>query len=304
MPKRILARKRSHRKKKRLGNYPNFVVVLSLTLSLSVIGILGLLILHAKKLSDIIKENIELHVYLENDITEANVSKLKTVFSAKPYIKTKKNTPLISYISKEAAIKSFINETGEDFTEILDVSPIKSAFILKISDEFSSSYQLRKLQQEIEKVHGVFQVDFREDLVNDINKNIEIITYVLLFFSALLVLAVMVLMNNTIKLALFSQRFIIRSMQLVGATARFIQKPFIFRGAGQGLMSGIIATGFLAGLLYYAYSKIESLKLLSDNKSLLFLFGGLCLFGTFVGLFSSLRATKKYLHISLDELYK
>jgi len=298
-----LGKKKEHIQKKKLGSFSSLTVVISLTLSLCVIGILGSLLLHTKKLADFIKNNIELHVYLDPNIPQGSVNKLQTLFSIKPYVKTIDGEEQITYISEKEAIEKFISETGEDFTEILDVSPIRSSFILKISDEFSSSQQLKKLQKEIELMQGVFQVDFREDLVDDINQNIKLISIVLLLFSALLILAVIILMNNTIRLALFSQRFIIRSMQLVGATNVFISRPFVLRGAFQGFLSGLIASTFIIGMLNYAYQKIEDLRLLEDSTSLFILLGIISLFGAIVGLISTLVSVKKYLRYSLDELY-
>jgi len=298
-----LVKKKEHIQKKKLGSFSSITVIISLTLSLCVIGILGSLVLHTKKLADFIKNNIELHVYLDPNIPQANVNKLQTLFSIKPYVKTSNEEAQITYISEKEAIDKFINETGEDFTEILDISPIRSSFILKISDEFSSSQQLKKLQKEIELMQGVFQVDFREDLVDDINQNIKLISIVLLLFSALLILSVIILMNNTIRLALFSQRFIIRSMQLVGATNVFISRPFVLRGAFQGLLSGVIASAFIIGMLNYAYQKIEDLRLLEDSESLLILLTGISIFGSIIGFVSSLISVKKYLRYSLDELY-
>jgi len=298
-----LGKNKGNIKKKKLGKFSSLTVVISLSLSLSLIGILGSLLLHAKKLSDYIKNNIELHVYLDPDINQVNVKRLETLFSIKPYVKNIDDKAQISYVSQEEAVKRFIVETGEDFTELLDVNPIGSSFILKISDEFSSSFQLNKLKTEIQEMQGVFQVDFREDLVDDINSNIQVITVVLLIFASLLVLAVTILMNNTIRLALFSQRFLIRSMQLVGATDAFIRKPFILRGALQGLFSGTVASFVVVALLNYAYMKVTSLKLLEDNQMLFSLLAFLIVFGIVIGFFSSLNSVKKYLRSSLDELH-
>ena len=162
---------------------------------------------------------------------------------------------------------------------------------------------MASIKENILKYPGIFEVIYVNNLVDTINKNIRNISLILASFAAILILVVIILINNTIKLALFTQRFLIRSMQLVGATNGFIRSPFIFRSMFHGFLSGIVASIALFAISEYAYTKIDDLILLKDVNHLYLLFAILLLLGASLGLFSSLRAVNKYLKLSLDELY-
>jgi len=150
---------------------------------------------------------------------------------------------------------------------------------------------------------GVFEVTYLESLADSINRNLKKIGLILIGFSVLLLITVAILINNTVKLALFSQRFLIRSMQLVGATAGFIQTPFLLRSVVHGIWGGLISSSLLYGVLFYAYQWVNDLEVLQDTQQQFYLFGGLIIFGALIGFFSSWRAVNKYLKMSLDELY-
>ncbi len=207
------------------------------------------------------------------------------------------------FFSKEEAAKVFIRETGENFSTFLGENPLRDAFIIKIKPEFYNSRQMRIIKTDLEKIPGVFEATYVEDLVDRINRNIVRITVILIAFAGILLLTVSVLINNTIKLAMFSQRFLIRSMQLVGATYSFIRKPFLLRAAAYGLIGGLLASLLLWLLMQYAYHNVEELKILDDPIRTLGLFSFLCLLGAFVGFISSLRSVNRYLSLSLDDSY-
>lgn len=294
---------RESRKKKKLGSYPFISVVFSITLALFVIGLFGLLLLHTNKLTSIIKENIEVQVYLKKDITDNQRIQVQQALSSKDYAAKKQDEVLISFISKEEAADKFIKETGEDFSEFLGENPLRDAYILKIAESYQENAKLQVIKQDIEDMAGVFEVVYVESLVDSINQNLTKISIVLLGFSGVLLLAVVILINNTIKLALFSQRFLIRSMQLVGAKAGFIQKPFLLRATGHGIMAGLFASIVLFGLMNFANQRVEDLSNLQETEKILILFGSLLIMGGFIGFLSTYRAIKKYLRMSLDELY-
>ena len=294
---------RKYRKKKKLGSYPYFSVVFSIFLSLFVIGLFGLLFIHASKLTTAIKENIEVQIYLNKGITDNQRIQIQKTLSSKEYIARKNEELQISFVSKEEAAKGFIEETGEDFTNFLGENPLRDAYIIKIDPEFQSGEQLTEIKENIEKLTGVFEVVYVESLVESINKNLARISVVLLGFAVILIFIVIMLINNTIKLALFSQRFLIRSMQLVGATASFIQRPFLIRSALHGAMAGVIASAGLYGLLNFANRKIEDLASLQDLRMMFILFAALLVLGAIIGFGSTYRAINKYLKLSLDELY-
>ncbi|MHA6247692.1 cell division protein FtsX [Pontibacter sp. CAU 1760] len=298
-----MATKVKHIKKKKLGNYPHTMVVFSISLALFVIGLFGLLLIHAGKLSEKVKESIEMQVYLDRNLTEVQLVRLQKVFAAKEYIAYQNEEPQVRYISKEEGAAVFLEETGEDFTEFLGDNPLRDAYVLRIDADHSSSPELKSIKLDLEEVDGVYEVQYVASLIESINSNIQKISLVLLAFAAILVLVVIILINNTIKLALYSQRFLIRSMQLVGATSVFIQRPFLNRAAWQGVVSGMIASALLYALMLYAYHEVAELQLLRNDEQTYILMGSLVVIGLIIGFMSSYRAVRKYLGLSLDELY-
>lgn len=292
------------RKKKKLGSYPYVSVVFSISLALFVIGLFGLLILHASKLTQIIRENIEIQVYLNQTISDNDQIKVQKTLANKDYVATTENgEPKIHFISKEEAAESFIDQTGEDFIQFLGENPLRDAYVINIRPEYYEGKELQKIRLDIERINGVFEVTYVESLINSINKNIAKISVVLIGFAVLLVIIVAVLINNTIRLALFSQRFLIRSMQLVGATRGFIKRPFLFRSLMHGIIGGICASVLLILVLNYANQQIEDLDKLQEPVKIMIMLAGLMVIGGFMGLVSTYRAVNKYLKMSLDELY-
>jgi cell division transport system permease protein len=292
-----------YRKKKKLGSYPYISVVFSITLALIVIGLFGLLLLHTQKLTHLIKQNIEVQVYLDKNISENNIVRLRNILSNSEFITRENEDSAVIFISKEEAAKQFISETQENFTDFLDDNPLRDAFIIKISDQYQDIESLAEIKSELERLQGVFEVTYLESLVNSINQNTAKISLVLIAFAILMVAIVVVLINNTIKLALFSQRFLIRSMQLVGAKSSFIQWPFLKRSIWHGLFSGALASLLLYGMLSYADRKIEGLAQLQNTLEIFGLFGLILFLGAVIAFISTFRSIKKYLKLSLDELY-
>ncbi len=291
------------RPKKKLGTYPAASVVFSISLALFIIGLFGVLLIHTNQLSRIIKQNLEVQVYLQKNVTEAQVTKIRKTLSSQRYILQTNGSPEVNFISKEDAAEEFKKVTGENFSEFLGNNPLRDMFRIKITTDYQYSDSLTKITKSIEAVGGVYEVAYVENLVDAINDNVTKISIVLLGFSALLILIVILLINNTIKLALFSQRFLIRSMQLVGATKQFIQKPFLTRAVFYGLLSGFIAIVTLAGITQYAYLQIDELKILRDERSTFILYGFIIVIGMLLALISTYKAISKYLKMSLDDLY-
>lgn len=278
-------------------------VVFSISLALFVIGLFGLLILHTNRLTQIIRENIEIQVYLNHTITDNDKIKIQKTLASKDYIALVNEQPQISFISKEEAAQDFIEETGEDFIQFLGENPLRDAYVINIKPEYYDTKELQKVKLDIERISGVFEVTYVESLINSINKNVTKISIVLMGFAFLLVVIVAVLINNTIRLALFSQRFLIRSMQLVGATRQFIKKPFLMRSMLHGILGGIIASVLLILVLNYTNQQIEDIDKLQEPVKIFILFGSLLVLGGFMGFFSTYRAVNKYLRMSLNELY-
>ncbi|UOR05759.1 permease-like cell division protein FtsX [Hymenobacter aerilatus] len=297
-----MAQARSIRKKT-LGSYPHTMVVFSITLALLVVGLFGTLLISGYKISNLVKESIEMQVYLERGLPETQLLRLQQDFASKPYIAYKGNQPQVRFLSKEEGAKELIDQTGEDFQQFLGDNPLRDAYILRINADYADSVQLGRIVQELKKQDGVFEVQYVQSLIDSINQNLRRFSLVLLGFAVVLTVVVVILINNTIKLALFSQRFLIRSMQLVGATSAFIQWPFLRRATWQGVASGVLSGLLLWGLLQYAALNVPEIQLFLDQRLLLVLFVVMVALGASIGFFSSYRAVKKYLRLSLDDLY-
>ncbi len=290
------------RKKRKLGSYPFASVVFSITVALLVLGLFGWMVLHSSRLGNRIQENIEVQVYLNKDLSRTDINKIHSVLSTKPFTLVKE-TPQIELITKEEAAEQFIKETGEDFKNFLGDNPLRDLLAIKIAPEFQPLDSLAKIKNEVEAISGVFEVNYEESLVESINTNLARIGFILIGIAIFSLLVVIILINNTIKLALFSQRFLIRSMQLVGATSTFIRRPFLYRSIFYGFLAGILASSILYGFTMYLNTLIDGLAELQDMNGFAILFGLMIIMGIVVGYFSSLRAIRKYLKMSLDELY-
>lgn len=288
-------------RKKKLGSYPFISVVFSITLALFVIGVFGALVIYSKELEHTVRDNVKIQVFLKSQLTLEQTKQVEKAIAAKAFVSKSANA--LQFVSKEEAAKQFIQETGEDFKKFLGENPLRHAYLAKIDQAYHNSASLVNIKKELEQLPGVFQVYYVENVIDSINKNVTKIGLVLMSLVALLLVTIVLLINNTIRLALFSQRFLIRSMQLVGAKRWFIQKPFLGRALLHGTLAGIIASGLLLGVISVATKRIEELSLIQNNDHLLALMGSLLLMGIVVALGSTYRAVAKYLNLSLDELY-
>ena len=244
-----------------------------------------------------------MQVYLDKFLSESERIKLQKTIASKDFVAKNSEEVKMEFISKDDAAEIFINDTGEDFTEFLGENPLRDAFNITIASGYQQADSLEKVSAEISKMNGVFEINYVEDLVNSINTNFTKIAVVILAFTILLIITIVILINNTIKLALFSQRFLIRSMQLVGAKTGFIIRPFLNRSLLHGFLSGLFASIVLAGLLYYAILHIEDMNALVEVDYLLILFAFMITVGIIIAVLSTYRAVNKYLKMSLDELY-
>ncbi|MCG8309598.1 MAG: permease-like cell division protein FtsX [Cytophagales bacterium] len=293
----------TYKKKKKLGSFPYVSMIFSIALALFVIGLFGLLILQSNKLKDSIQENIAIQIYLDKSVTENDIIRINKLLKQKRYVLKEGDNSSVEFVSKEDAAKVFIERTGEDFIEFLGDNPLRDAFSVKIDPAYQQVDSLQNIKSDLGKIDSVFEIAYAQNLVQSINKNITKISLVLIGFTLVLLITIVVLINNTIKLALFSQRFLIRSMQLVGAKAGFIIAPFLRRAARHGIVAGMLASALLFILLTYANSVVEELKQLQSLNELLVLFGFMLALGLIIGMMSTYRAVKKYLKMSLDELY-
>jgi cell division transport system permease protein len=296
------------KKKKKIGSYPNAMIIMSLTAALFLIGFCGLLVIQSKKLVSIIRQNIEVRVFVDKAVSKEGQDSLLTVLKNKPYVlnymvnNTDASNP-ITFVSKEEAAKEFIEGTKEDFTAFLGANPLRDSYRVKIGEDYFEETKLQLIKKDIEKSPGVYEVVYQEDLADNINRNVTKIYAVLASFALIMLIIIVLLVNNTIKLAIYSQRFLIRSMQLVGATNGFIQRPYILRGAMQGTIGGILAGGLLIGLQQIAVRNVEGLAMLQEYNKLAILVGVVLTLGILIGIASTYQSLARYLRMALDDLY-
>ena len=286
------------RSRKTLGSYPSVSVIFSITLALFVIGLFGVLIVYSNELERVVRESFKVQIYLKNELTDSVKTALKVSIEKTEGIAA----GTMNFVSKEEAQKKFIRNTGENFT-FQGENLFRESYEFGVTPLYQDTAKLRKMKSQLEKVKGVFQIHYLESSITGINKNRTQIALVLVGVASILFLVVILLINNTLRLALFSQRFLIRSMQLVGATGGFIQKPFLLRSMVYGLIAGGIASGLLIGVLAYATRWVPELATIQNNEHILLVLGGLVALGIFVALLSTYRAVSKYLKLSLEELY-
>ena len=295
--------KDSRRQKRKLGSFPFLSVIFSITLSLVVMGIFGVSFIYLKTLTSIVQSNVEIQVYLDKFIIDHDMKRLQKILTTRPYIRSGDAAENINFISKEMAAEIFIRDTGEDFTKFLGDNPLRDAFSVKITNQYQSVDSLKAIEIDLRRLPGVYEVVFQESLIASINKNLRKIGVLLLGMTLILLVAVIVLINNTIRIALFSQRFLIRSMQLVGATKGFIRWPFLKRSLIYGLVSGILASGIIFGIIQFAQHQIDDLDKLYAEEPLFILFAVLIFLGLLISYLSTLSSMRRYFKISLDELY-
>jgi cell division transport system permease protein len=271
--------------------------IVSITLVLTMLGLLALTIFHAKKLSDYVKENIGFRVYLKEDAAEEDIIVLQQRLDGSTFVKTSR------YISPDEAARELTAELGEDFIDFLGYNPLPPSIDLRIKAGYANVDSLEVIENLLMNEIVVKEVFYQKSLVQMINKNISRISFVLLGFSGLLLLIAMALINNTIRLSVYSHRFIIRTMKLVGATRGFIGRPFIVRGVLQGLYSAILAVILLATILYFLMKQIPELVNLYDLYLYLAVFGLVIVTGMFLTWISTFFAVRKYIKMKEDELY-
>jgi cell division transport system permease protein len=293
------------KRKKVLGSFPYATVIFSITLSLCVIGVFGLILINAQSIKKIIHNQVgEVQIYVHNHINDSMSMAFKAGLYQKKYLALDTNNkPEIVYISKEDAKAEYIKQTGQDFTKIIDENPLRASYTIHVSDEYTDSLSMNFVVQDLNSDPAVYEIIYEEALLKKVTRNIQNAGIVLAAFALLLIIVTFFLINNTIKLALYSQRFLIRSMQLVGARPFFIQKPFIYRAMLQGAVSGLLASAILYTLQQYAFISIEDLQKLYVPELTYILYASLVVTGAIIGLISSYLSVRKYMFLSLDDLY-
>ena len=290
-------------RKKKLGSYPYLLVLFSLIFSLTIIGLWGSVLIIGNELQQSVKENINVQVYLQKEVSEDSVKSIQKLISNRPYILKKAGKAQINYISKAESSKKFIEETGENFADFMGENPLRDAFIVRIDPLYSRSSQLKVIKEDLSSQDGIFEVVYLESLAESIHDNIQILSLVAVIFTTVMILVIFLLINNTIKLAMYSQRFLIRSMQLVGARAWFIQKPYLYRSFWLGLVGGIVSAVILCLSINYGMSFLPEVKDFLALEKFMILLGSIIVGGGLICLLSSVFAVSRYLGRSLEDLY-
>lgn len=272
-------------------------VVISLSLVLFLLGALGLLIINANKLSLHFKENVGFQVYLKDTATSSQTDLLIQEINKSLFSKS------VNYITKEKAAEKLKNDLGEDFVAFLGTNPLLNALEVKLNADYANTDSLLIIEKSLLQKPYVKEVVYQKIMIDKLNKNTQAVAFFILIFSIALLVVAIALINNTIRLSIYSQRFLIRTMYLVGATRTFISKPFIFKGLKQGIIAGIIAGIMLAGFMILSTRFIPDLLQLQDENVLLILFSGMVLVGIIISSFSAFLAVLRYLRLKTSDLY-
>lgn len=271
--------------------------IISISLVLFMLGLLGLIVLHASKLSDYVKENIGFSVIIKEEVKESGILEFQKKLDLEHFVKS------TEYITKEEAATELTKDLGEDFVGFLGYNPLLASIDIRLNAAYANNDSLKILEKKLVANPMVKEVFYHKSLVDLVNQNIRRISMVIMAFTLVLLLISFALINNTIRLTVYSKRFIIKSMQLVGATQRFIRKPFLLRSLLHGFISALIAIVLLGLVLYFSRQAMPELVDLQDIDMFLSLFGIVTALGLFITGISTLFAVRKYLRISNDNLY-
>jgi len=282
-------------KRKLISSY--FSVVLSIALVLFLLGLLGLLVINAKKVADHFKEQVTVTIYLKETAKDIEIKQLEKSLAMADYVKS------TNYVSKERAAEILKAENGEDFMSFLGFNPLQNSIDINLKADFVTSEKLESISKEAMSKGFVSEVTYDNDLVNLMNDNVKKISFWVLLLSGIFTLIAVLLINSSIRLSVFSKRFTIKTMQMVGATKRFIRKPFIFKSIRLGIIGAIIAMIGMAVVLYYTNKTFPELEVLKNQIYVAGLFVAILITGIIITWFSTFLATSRFLNLKTDQLY-
>jgi cell division transport system permease protein len=279
------------------GKPSYFMSILGVTLVLFLLGIVGWITINSQKLMDYFKESVEVQVFLKPNVADTARTNLQSYISSQPYTKN------VRFTDKESAKQEWLKSGGEDFTEFLENSLLPTSIDFTLKAEYMDSARLSSIKTDLARFPVIDEVRYPTTVVGKMQRNFNIISLVLAGVAILIAILVIVLIDNTIRLAMFSNRFLIKTMQMVGATRWFIAKPLNVRAIINGAVSAVIAIVLLYLVIVTAERFLPDLRALHDNGLLFTLFIALILIGITITLFSTYRSVRKYLRMKLDELY-
>ena len=275
----------------------SITTVVSISLVLFMLGLLGIIILNTHKLSNNFKENIGFQVILKDEAKEVDVAKMQKTLDATNYVRS------TEFITKDEAAARLKKDLGEDFIGFLGYNPLLASINVHLKAQYANADSIEWIEKEMMQNPVVKEVSYKKNLVTMINENVKKISFIILFCSTLLMIIALALINNTIRLTIYSKRFLIKTMQLVGATQGFIRRPFVLKGIRHGVYGAIIAIGLLIGFLYLGQKQMPDLAELQDTEMLLTLFVIVIILGIIISWISTSLAVRKYLRLKSDDLY-
>ncbi len=271
--------------------------IISISLVLLLLGMVGLLLINGRNIRRQVMESIGFNVILKENVKEADIYQLQKILDAREYILS------TEYVTKEEAALETEQMLGEDFIRFLGYNPLPPSIRVRLHQPWANPDSVMMIEQDLMQYDSVEEVYYKKSLLYAVNENIRQISLVILGFSILLTLISVTLINNTIRLSIYSKRFIINTMQLVGATRGFIRRPFLYRGAASGITGSLIALALLFTLVYLLQEEFEGVISLKDYDMLAILALGVIALGVIINTISTFFAVNKYLDIKIDKLY-
>ena len=293
--KKMAAKLESFNRRRLRSSY--FSVVISISLVLLMLGLLAFLLLNAKRISDHVKENFAMTILLDPNAKELEIKQLQKEIDIHEYVKE------TEFVSKEEAAEMLSEELEENFIEFLGFNPLSNSIVVYLRADYASEEYLDELAAELEKRPEVEELIYDRSLLKLMNDNIRKIGMGLLGFSLLFILVSIGLINSSIRLSIYSKRFLLRTMQLVGATKSYIRRPFLIKSLQLGFMGAVLAALMLTGLLYLSWKNLPELEVLRDPQITSLIFGSVLLLGLIISWISTFFAVRKYLNLNTDQLY-
>ncbi len=284
-----------YQKRRLISSY--FSVVISISLVLFLLGLLGLLVLNSKRVADYFKEQISVTIFLKNDAKEVEVTQLKQSLALAEYTKS------AEYISKEQAAEEHSVTIGENFTDYLGYNPLQNSIDVHLIAAYVSPELIEEITLEINNKDFVDDVVYDKPLIAKLTENVKKISFWVLIVSSVFLFIAVLLINSSIRLSVYAKRFTIKTMQMVGATKTFIRRPFIWRSVRLGIIGSILAMIGMGVVLYYLNNSFVELKLIENKMILIALFGFIFFMGIFITWISTFIATQRFLNLKTDELY-
>ena len=293
-----MARKSSferYQKRRLITSY--FSVVISISLVLFLLGLLGLLVLNTKKVADHFKEQIALTIFLKDNAKDVEIKQLQKSLALADYTKS------ATYVSKEEAAQLHSQEIGENFMDFLGYNPLQNSIDVYMNADFVTAEKIEEISTDILSKDFVDEVIYDKPLISLLNDNVKRVSFWVLVISGVFTFIAVLLINSSIRLSVYSKRFIIKTMQMVGATKRFIRLPFIWKSVKLGMLGAFFALCGMGTILYYLNESFPELEILSDPILLIGLFAGVFLMGIIISWLSTFFATQRFLNLKTDELY-